>query len=32
MKQPNQIIFMLVVGIIAVISGCSHSNTTTLPS
>jgi protein involved in polysaccharide export with SLBB domain len=31
MKQPNQIIFMLVVGIIAVISGCSHSNTTTLP-
>jgi protein involved in polysaccharide export with SLBB domain len=31
MKKPNQIIFMLVVGIIAVISGCSHSNTTTLP-
>jgi hypothetical protein len=31
MKQPNQIISLLVIGIIAVISGCSHSNSTTPP-
>jgi polysaccharide export outer membrane protein len=31
MKKPNQIISMLVIGIMAVISGCSHSNSTTPP-
>jgi protein involved in polysaccharide export with SLBB domain len=31
MKTLNQIIWILVVGLLAAISGCSHSSTTTLP-
>jgi protein involved in polysaccharide export with SLBB domain len=32
MKKPNQIIFILVIGFIAVISGCSTPTSTVLPA